>query len=343
MRTSYRSGFPPLNDSQSLIPAGKLGINEATDAVDMASGSFRDYFNILGVDRNANETQIKQAFRKLARKYHPDVNPGNQEAEAKFKEVSEAYEVLSDSDKRQKYEQFGQYWNQAGGMRSSGPPFDADFGNYGNFDDFINDLLGRFGGGRGGTGFPGGQTNVSKSSINLDAEINLSISFLEAFRGTERILSVNNERVQVKIPPGIKSGSKLRVKGKGNIQPGKGRRGDLYLKIDSKPHLIWQLDGDNLRADLPVTFDEISLGSTIKIVIPDGDAQVNIPPGTTPGQNLRLKGKGWPLKGGRGDLILTVRMHLPSQWSREELDLIKELRRFRLFDPRKEWIRSAEL
>lgn len=313
----------------------------------MASGGFRDYFHVLGLERNANETDIKKAFRQLARKYHPDVNPGDKDAEAKFKEVSEAYEVLSDPDKRRRYEQFGQYWNQ-GGMGSGASKFDIDFGNYGNFDDFINDLLGRFGGVSGTTtsGFSGGSgfsKNVSRQSINLDAEIKLKISFLEAFRGTERTLAVNNERVQVKIPEGIKSGSRLRVKGKGNIQPGKGRRGDLYLIIEIAENLIWRLEGEQLRADLPVTFDEIALGAKIKITIPDGEAEVNIPPGTIPGQNLRLKGKGWPSKMGRGDLILTIKMQLPSQWSSDELEIIEQLRRFRSFDPRKDWIQSAKL
>ena len=310
----------------------------------MPSGEFRDYFNILGVDRNASEIEIKQAFRKLARKYHPDVNPGNKEAEAKFKEIGEAYEVLSDSDKRRRYEQFGQYWNQGADKGRGG--VDVDFGNYGNFDEFINDLLGRFGGVRGGTGFTGSSgfsNNVPRNPINLDAEITVKIDFFEAFRGTQRTLSVNNERVQVKIPEGIKSGSRLRVKGKGNIQPGKGRRGDLYLKIQIEAHLIWSLVGEDLRADLPVAFDEISLGAKIKIAIPDGDAQVTIPAGTMPGQSLRLKGKGWPIKEGRGDLILTIKLQLPDELSSSERELIQQLQKFRTFDPRKEWIKSAEL
>ena len=128
----------------------------------MAGSGYKDYFQVLGVDRGADADTIKRAFRKLARQYHPDVNPGDQSAEARFKEISEAYEVLSDPDKRRKYEQFGQYWNQAGGMGGGAPGMDVDFGRYGNFDDFINDLLGRFGGPGGGgggfqgSGFPGG-------------------------------------------------------------------------------------------------------------------------------------------------------------------------------------------
>ncbi len=314
----------------------------------MADVGYRDYFKTLGVGRNASESDIKRAFRKLARQYHPDVNPGNDLAEAKFKEITEAYEVLSDSDKRKRYEQFGQYWNQTGGMGGSySSGAEVNFGNYGNFDEFINDLLGRFGGNsRGTAGFSGGSKfsqNPSQTRINLDAEITLSITFAEAFKGTERTLSVNDERVQIKIPKGIKPLSRLRVKGKGNLQPGTGRRGDLYLKIDVQSHQIWRLDGDQLRADLPVSFDEIALGATISVFTPDGSAQLNIPAGTMPGQNLRLKGKGWPRTNGRGDLIFNLKMQFPSKWSKQELELLENLVRLRSFDPRKDWFNSAML
>jgi curved DNA-binding protein len=239
---------------------------------------------VLGVDRSADADTVKRAFRKLARQYHPDVNPGDQGAEAKFKEISEAYEVLSDPDKRKRYEQFGQYWSQAGGGGAAG--MDVDFGRYGNFDDFINDLLGRFGGpggagfggapgGFGGfgsgvpggfasSGFPGGGFAGSAGrppAPNLDAEANITISFSEAFRGCERTLAVNDERVQVRIPAGVKPGSRLRLKGKGNLQPGTGRRGDLYLTLQFQDHPVWSLDGDQLKADLPLSLDELALGS----------------------------------------------------------------------------------
>tara|TARA_Y100001968_G_scaffold205801_1_gene189007 strand:+ start:13882 stop:14832 length:951 start_codon:yes stop_codon:yes gene_type:complete len=316
----------------------------------MASANgYRDYFKILGIDRNATEEEVKKAFRKLARKYHPDVNPGDDKAESRFKEISEAYEVLSDSDKRQKYEQFGQYWNQVGGTGSrnpSGAGFDVNFGNYGDFDDFINDLLGRFVGSRSGANFSGGSRdfrNGSKSAPTLDAEIKITISFSEAFKGTERTLAVNSERVKVKIPRGIKSGTKLRVRGKGNIQPGTGRRGDLFLNVEVESHYVWYLEGDQLRGELPVTFDEIALGASIKVITPDGDAVLNVPKGSRPGQNLRLKGKGWPLKNGRGDLIFTIKIHLPVEWTTDEINILEKLRSFRNVDPREDWITSAQL
>ena len=322
----------------------------------MAGSGYKDYFQVLGVDRAADSDAIKRAFRKLARQYHPDVNPGDASAEARFKEVSEAYEVLSDPDKRRKYEQFGQYWNQAGGMGGGVPGMDVDFGRYGNFDDFINDLLGRFGGPGGasgfqssgfpGGGFPGGFPRGgtgSRAPVNLDAEANVNISFAEAFRGSERTLSVNNERVQVRIPPGVKNGSRLRLKGKGNLQPGTGRRGDLYLNLSVKDHPVWRLEGDQLKADLPVSLDELALGATVTVMTPDGEAQVAIPAGTAPGRSLRLKNKGWQAKGGRGDLLLTLALVMPSSWSSEEQQLLEQLRRQRSDNPRHGWLRSAAL
>ena len=314
----------------------------------MAGSGYKDYFQVLGVDRSADAGAIKRAFRKLARQYHPDVNPGDKAAEAKFKEVSEAYEVLSDPEKRRKYEQFGQYWNQAGGMGGGGVPgMDVDFGRYGNFDDFINDLLGRFGGPGGGSGFQGGGfprgAQASRAPVNLDAEATVSVSFSEAFRGTERTLSVNDERVQVRIPAGVRNGSKLRLKEKGNLQPGTGRRGDLYLNLNVQAHPVWRLDGDQLRADLPVSIDELTLGGTVSVMTPDGEAQVNVPAGTAPGRSLRLKGKGWPSRTGRGDLLLTLTLAFPKSWSAAEQQLLKQLRQSRSEDPRQAWMRSAAL
>ena len=322
----------------------------------MSANGYRDYFKVLGVDRGADADAIKRAFRKLARQYHPDVNPGNKEAESRFKEISEAYEVLSDPDKRRRYEQFGQYWNQAG---ASGAPggFDVDFGRYGNFDDFINDLLGRFGGpgaaggapgGFGfGAGFPGGFGGSGfagrAAAPNLDAEVSISLTLAEAFRGCERTLAVNDERVQVRIPPGVKHGSRLRLKGKGNLQPGTGRRGDLYLNLQLQSHPVWKLEGDQLRAELPLSLDELALGGEVRVATPDGEATVQVPPGMTLGRSLRLKAKGWPLPGGRGDLLLTPVLKLPDQLSAQEQQLLEQLRAARSVDPRAGWIQAARL
>ena len=329
----------------------------------MSANGYRDYFKVLGVERGADADTIKRAFRKLARQYHPDVNPGDKTAEAKFKEVSEAYEVLSDPDKRRRYEQFGQYWNQVGGGGAGGA--DVDFGRYGNFDDFINDLLGRFGGAGGaapggfgfGSGFPGGAGFAGggfpggfgggfggpAAAPNLDAEATITIGFADGFRGCERTLAVNEERVQVRIPPGVKSGSRLRLKAKGNLQPGTGRRGDLYLTIKLAEHPVWKLDGEQLRADLPLSLDELALGGEVRVATPDGEATVNVPAGIPLGRSLRLKGKGWPGKAGRGDLLLTPVLKLPERLSDQERALLEQLRAARSSDPRAGWIQSASL
>ncbi len=332
----------------------------------MNANGYRDYFKVLGVDRGADADTIKRAFRKLARQYHPDVNPGDQASEARFKEVSEAYEVLSDPDKRRRYEQFGQYWSQAGAGGGVGG-MDVDFGRYGNFDEFINDLLGRFGGAQGGgsggfgfgSGFPGGGFGTSGfgagfpgggfpgsargTGPNLDAEASIRLSLGEAFRGCERTLAVNEERVAVRIPAGVKPGSRLRLKGKGNLQPGTGRRGDLYLTIELQEHPVWKLDGEQLRGELPLSLDELALGGQVRVATPDGEASVQVPPGLTPGRSLRLKGKGWPVKGGRGDLLLTPVLKLPDPLSERERSLLEELRNARSADPRAGWVQLAQL
>ncbi|MFM7236346.1 MAG: DnaJ C-terminal domain-containing protein [Cyanobium sp.] len=326
----------------------------------MAANGYRDYFKVLGVERGADAETIKRAFRKLARQYHPDVNPGDANAEARFKEISEAYEVLSDPEKRRRYEQFGQYWSQMGGQ-GGGAGFDVDFGRYGSFDDFINDLLGRFGGASGGggfgggfpggfgggfpggfgSGFPGGAAR--SAPVNLDAEATLTLTYGDAFRGCERTLAVNDERVEVRIPAGVKPGGRLRLKGKGNLQPGTGRRGDLYLQIELQPHPIWRLDGDQLRAELPLSLDELALGGDVVVATPDGEATVQVPPGMTLGRSLRLKGKGWPLRTGRGDLLLTPTLKLPDTLSERERQLLQDLRAARSADPRQGWVASARL
>jgi curved DNA-binding protein len=318
----------------------------------MSVNGYRDYFKVLEVERGADADAIKRSFRRLARQYHPDVNPDDKDAEARFKEISEAYEVLSDPEKRRRYEQFGQYWNQMGGPSGGGPGgADVDFGRYGNFDDFINDLLGRFGGPGGGpaggfggfgSGFPGGFSGRT-APVDLDAEATINLSLAEAFRGCERTLAVNDERVQVRIPAGVRSGSRLRLKGKGNLQPGTGRRGDLYLNLQLQPHPVWRIDGDQLRAELPLSLDELALGGEVTVATPDGEASVQVPPGMSLGRSLRLKGKGWPLKEGRGDLLLSPVLRLPETLSGRERELLEELRRNRSSDPREGWIASARL
>ena len=320
----------------------------------MAATGFKDYYAVLGVNRTASADEIKQAFRKLARKYHPDVNPNDKTAEAKFKEVSEAYEVLSDADKRKKYDQFGQYWQQAsraGAGTAYGSPGDMggfDFSNYGSFDEFINELLGRFatpsgggarsypygapGGGPGGPGFGGYETAPNQS---FDQEASIRLTFSEAFHGAQKRLRIGNDSVEVRIPPGAKQGSKIRLKGKGPINPYTKQPADIYLVVQLEGHSFFTLEGDSLTAEVPITPDEAVLGGKIDVPTPDGSVTMNLPGGTRSGQTLRLRGKGWPRpKGDRGDLLIKVVITPPASLSDTERQLYEKIRDGRTTNPR---------
>ena len=322
----------------------------------MASAGFKDYYSVLGVAKSADADGIKKAFRQLARKHHPDVNPGDKAAEDKFKEINEAYEVLSDKDKRAKYDQYGQYWNKAGAPSPSGGGYgrgasdfdDVEFGKYGNFDEFINDLLGRMnngggaGGGRGSDPFGGGGFRNSgnyggaSAVANLDIEAKITLTFSEAFNGVQKPLSVNNESITVKIPAGAKIGSKIRVRGKGNYSPQyTSQRGDLYLRIELAKHPFFQFDGDNLTCDVPIAPDEAVLGTQIEVPTPDGSVTVNVPAGVKSGQSLRLRGKGWKnTKGDRTDQFVKLTIVPPKDLSEIEKEAYETLKANRSSDPR---------
>ncbi|WP_413677227.1 DnaJ C-terminal domain-containing protein [Prochlorococcus sp. MIT 0916] len=309
----------------------------------MASDGFKDYFKILGISRNATDKEIKSAFRKLARKFHPDLHPHDERAESEFKEINEAYEILSDEDKKKSYEQFLNYWfnNRDGKARDfDRKNNDQRFDEYLNFEDFLSDLIGRFS--------EVGQeiySNISSEnnvqSLNLDAEFNLQISFLEALNGTKKNLLVNDERIEVKIPQGIETGSKIRIKNKGNIQSGKGRRGDLLIDVSIKSHPIWKVKGLDIYADLPISLDELALGANISVTSPQGDTYLSIPSGSLPEQKLRLKGQGLHNLDTQGDLFFTLKLKLPENWSDEELKLLEKLRSVRIDEPRSTWFDQA--
>jgi len=322
----------------------------------MAAQDFKDYYAILGISKSASADELKQAYRKLARRYHPDMNPGNAAAEARFKEINEAYEVLSDPDKRRKYDQFGQYWKQAEGFGGSAPgDFGGfDFSQYGSFDDFINELLGRFAGGvaggdrgysyRPGTppggfgGFGGGFGGFGEPSGGAgggDLEANLSMTLSEAFRGVQKRLILGNEEIEVRIPAGAKPGSKIRVRGKGQMNPYSRQRGDLYLKIDIQPHPFFRFEDDNLVCEVAIAPDEAVLGTAIDVPTPDGLVTMNVPAGIRSGQTLRLRGKGWPNpKGGRGDQLVKIVIVPPKDLSPIEREYYEKIRDRRTFDPR---------
>ncbi len=331
----------------------------------MAATDFKDYYTILGVSKTASLDEIKKEYRRLARKYHPDMNPGNKQAEARFKEVSEAYEVLSDPEKRQKYDQFGQYWRQVGQGWPSGGGANAgfdnfEFGKYDSFDDFINELLGRFDSSSGGpsrsgrrqsythrtstngpTGFSGFDgfgdsvgTNRTASAVP-DKEAAISLSFAEAFRGVQKRLDLGTEVVEANIPPGVKPGSRIRLRGKGQFNPLTHQRGDLYLKVEILPHSFFQFEGDNLVCELPIAPDEAVLGASIEVPTLEGMVKINIPAGIRSGQSLRLRGKGWPQsKNGRSDQLVRIAIVSPKALSKEEQEYYEKIRASRSFNPR---------
>ncbi|MEN9222951.1 MAG: DnaJ C-terminal domain-containing protein [Thermostichus sp. BF3_bins_97] len=303
----------------------------------MAANDFKDYYQILGVSKDASPDEIKRAYRKLARKYHPDVNPGDQEAEERFKAINEAHEVLSDPEKRRRYDQFGQYWQQGGAQAGTAAGFEG-FGQYGSFDEFINELLGRMGSRRGGfqgytPGFGGFRT------VDLpgqDVEASLTLTWSEAFEGCQKRLNLNGETITIRIPPGAKQGSRIRVKGKGQVSPfGGQQRGDLYLNLELPPHPFFRFEGEDLLCEIPIAPDEAVLGSTAEIPTPTGKVQLKIPAGVDSGQTLRLRGQGWrDPKGQRSDLRVRLKVVTPKAPSLEERELYEKLRQQRQWDPR---------
>ena len=319
---------------------------------------YKDYYQLLGVARNASEKDIKQAFRKLARKHHPDVNPGDLGAEQKFKEINEAHEVLSDPDKRRKYDQLGANWKQyeqyarprTGGPGGPGAPggfggggFNVEFesGEGGGFSDFfrtffgggvdIDDLFGQAGGshrgtrrgvrrGRGAQGF--GQPPLQPGR---DVTAQIEVTLEEAFHGTVKRLTLDGQSIDVRLKKGVKDGSKVRVAGKG--EPGAAGPGDLYLDVKMRPHHIYRREGDDLYVDVPVTFAEAALGAEIEVPTMFGKVGIKVPAGSQNGRLLRLKGKGMPkLKDtDEGDLFAKLTVVVPKKLNEREQELVKEL------------------
>jgi len=319
---------------------------------------YKDYYQVLGVAKNASEKEIKQAFRKLARKHHPDVNPGDLGAEQKFKEINEAHEVLSDPEKRRKYDQLGADWKQyeryARGPSPSGfGGFRVDFegpgGGGGGFSDFFKtffgggiDLEDLFGQGRGGEFRSARRERSARgfgatSEAGRDVSAVVEVSLEEAHQGTTRRLSLEGspESFEVRIPAGVKEGSKVRVTGKGEKSLG-GGAGDLYLEVKIKPHPLYRREGDDLYVDVPVTFAEAALGAEIEVPTLSGRARIRVPAGSQTGRLMRLKGKGMPrLKGGEfGDLFAKLVVVVPRELQPRELELVKELQTLRSDNPR---------
>ncbi len=289
----------------------------------------KDYYQILGVKKGATPEEVKKAYRKLAVKYHPDKNPGNKEAEERFKEINEAYAVLSDPQKKAQYDQFGsagfhQRFSQEDIFRGFdvGDLFkDAGFGT----DDIFSRI---FGGGfhqRGGFGFGGGRAKGEDFSMEL------KVSFPEAFAGSEKRVAFmrdgKREELSVKVPAGVDTGARLRVHGKGGAGIGGGPPGDLYLDITvaSDPHFA--REGDDIIVERQVRFTEAALGTTLDVPTMEGTKRIKVPAGIQPGTKIRLKGFGFPRMGkaGRGDLFVRIGVSVPAQLTAQQRELLEEL------------------
>jgi curved DNA-binding protein len=308
---------------------------------------FKDYYQILGVAPDASEKEIKQVYRKLARQYHPDVNPGDKAAEEKFKEINEAYQVLADAEQRKKYDALRaeyQRWQQQGG-RPGGRRQDFDWNawaaqpgagprvQYASADD-LEDLFGgespfsdfftsNFGGGRGRTA-----GSAARPRRGRDLEHEVEITLEEAFKGATRLLQSGDRRVEARIPPGVDTGSRVRLAGQGLPGSNGGAPGDLYLVVRILPHPTFERDGDDLFTDVPVDVYTAALGGEIRVPTLEGAVMLKIPPRTQAGRSFRVRGKGMPRQGNpgsRGDLFARVTLVLPEPLTERELEAFREL------------------
>ncbi|MEE8418681.1 MAG: DnaJ C-terminal domain-containing protein [Dehalococcoidales bacterium] len=324
----------------------------------------KDYYSLLGVKRDASEKDIKRAYRRLARKHHPDVNPGDKSAEAKFKEINEAHEVLSDKEKRQKYDQYGDQWQhaeqfaKAGGRQSPYGGFSRSGGQNisyeeGDLDSLFGDLF--------AGAATGGFRRQARPRKGRDIEYPLSVNLEEAFEGAERRLSMDSrqacpscsgsgriqnalcsicsgtgavagqKQLEVKIPPGVKDGSRVRIAGKGEPGYSGGNAGDLYLVISVKAHRQFERKGNDLHVDVDVPLTVAVLGGEVQVPTLKGKLALKIPPETQNGRAFRLSGQGMPhLRGSaRGDLLAKVKIVLPTKLTSEEKKLFEQFDQLR--------------
>lgn len=318
---------------------------------------YKDYYQILEVPRSATEKEIKTSYRKLARQFHPDANKGNKASEEKFKEIAEAYEVLKDPEKRKRYDQLGSNWKQGEQFRP--PPdfsnFNFDFGDLAGkgspFSDFFEAIFGQAFGAEGGPrpqgagpraqqraggpgmgrgpGVPGG---VGRNPLDQEAEIELTLE--EVAKGTVRTLQISGPQVktktiEVKIPAGVRAGSKIRVPGEGAKSPMNNASGDLYLKVKLKPHESFTMEGDNLVCTVDITPAQAVVGTETSVPTLEGPVKIRIPAGTQNGRMLRLRGRGLPkLKStDKGDILVRTKVMIPTELTDRERELYSELAR----------------
>jgi DnaJ-class molecular chaperone len=319
---------------------------------------FKDYYTTLGVPKTASEKEIKQAYRKLARKHHPDVNPGDKSAEAKFKEINEAYEVLGDPEKRRKYDELGANWRAYEQAQQQGQPWGAPFGGgaysantggaggyrtmteeemrdlFGNedpFSDFFKTFFGGGGSSGGGRQRAGRATRVQKGR-DIEHEVDLTLE--EAFHGATRRMSIKESgharSVDVRIPVGVKDGSRVRAAGEGESGANGGVAGDLYLRVRIRPHAMFERKADDLHSRVAVPVTTAVLGGEAQVPTISGAVRLKIPESTQNGQVFRLKGHGMPAVGkpdDRGDLYATVDVQLPRSLTKEQREHYEALRK----------------
>lgn len=322
----------------------------------------KDYYAILGVSRNAAEKEIKQAYRRLARKYHPDVNPGDKTAEAKFKEINEAHEVLSDAEKRKKYDRFGDQWQNAEQFAKAGQGFQSDFGKGGAYTTFDFGDLGDLGDIFSGAfqGFGTGSGTARRTARPRSIEHPVDVTLEEAYQGTKRVIQLQAEescttcggsgrvgrarcstcggsgrllkpkRLEVKIPAGVGDGSKVRIAGQGSQGYG-GSKGDLYLVVRVLPHQFFERKGDDLHTEVAIPLVTAMLGGEVAVPTLKGKVALKVPPETQNGKVFRLAEQGMPHlnDSSRGDLFAKVKVLLPTRLTPQERQLFEQLRNYR--------------
>ncbi len=308
---------------------------------------YKDYYKILGVNKDASPDEIRKAYRKLARKYHPDLNPNNKQATERFKEINEANEVLTDPEKRRRYDQLGSsyfQYQQTGGdpggfdwsQWTSGPQGRAGdrgrteyadmndlFGNA-EFSDFFRSIFG------GGMGRDPRRRSMSLNGRDIEQPVQITLD--EAYHGTQRLVSIDGKRLEVKIPAGVQTGSRVRVAGKGEAGQNGGRPGDLYFVIEVLEHNTYKREGDNLRLRLTVPLYTMVLGGEVDVPTLKGRVSLKVPPETKSGRVFRLRGQGMPqLRNGNqhGDLLVELEPEIPAKLSAEEKELFKQLAEMR--------------
>ena len=295
----------------------------------------KDFYKILGVSKDVSDAELKKVYRKLAKENHPDLHPGDAKAEARFKDISEAYDVLSDKKQREEYDAIRA---MGGGAR-----FQAGGHGAGGFEDVFSNL---FGGGFQGQGFPGGFGGFGGGfgpQRGQDLTNTSTVDFIDSIKGTTLKIGIGGESVSVKVPAGIQDGQKLKVAGKGQASPNGGPKGDLVVTIKVRNHPVFSRDGDNVRVTVPITIAEAILGSTIQVpLLGEAPVKLKVSPGTPNGRTLRVKGKGVQKPGKEGDLLATVEIAVPAHVNDKAKELIEKFNQeLPDEDPRAELISKA--